>query len=975
MLTPSVTLSFHQPPVGAPAEAPSEPPGITRLRRELAEKTSRLEETLLNLDNLISPLDWLDAGDGFPAFGSWRFNRPVTRTQDRTHAPLNYLNEEEWRLHIAMARDLLTRNHLALGFRDHVSNFVGPVAISFVLKGQSPGATASGPVDADGDGEPDVDPLVGECTQAWEEWRALAEWGEGEHDREEECRHRFIVEGECTLRFFKGDAHSDGLPYVRHVEPELIRTPPGYSTMDPWGWGVKTRDDDDEYEEGIWICDPANVSEGRSVDACDYVRVKTNVDRTVKRGLSDFFPVAEHLRKVLGLLDNMGHVARLQAAIAWWEQYPTATAEQVQNQIRVGMDYSRLKLPPNPGSASTDVTNYEAGTVVRTEAGREVQPGPVASGVAGFAQVQSLLLRGVGFRWGCPSYFSGESDASFASVLVTGSPFVRITESRQERVKGFARAVAMRVLEFCEKTGRLPKGVCKRVRAVATARPVVIADEEKQARTFLSLYQQNCADPVEFIRKRGGDPKVVAANIAAWKKKFEPQQGQGAPGGMGGMPGMDGGMPPGGGGMGESNPAPPGSAGGDGSSPNAPDAGDHSSTQVGESVKGDWISEAGNPKHPVGVPYQVDGHWWVNQQYGKRVIPKHYTPTTQAPVQAKGTKQKGTKQKGTKQTGAKQKSTIDPKAVATAINGMLPDDTEVDKKIRKGKSSDRWEKKWEEALAHILGHGWKLSGTTNSPEDVMGTDIPHKDGRPVQVILDGKMSVNQKQLYSVASTATSRKLDKSADSPDDSVVCFVAVKYVPDSIKGQAEDGVYLQFGPRKTLQLNDNAPVDANLGPFKILDKSQLDALRRGEPQAIEALHKAIHDKIYNLDLAKYRDAVGNKAGENADERMEDASNSFDTGLILGADEGKLIDQARKVTQNASKKGKTQHAKNAVTDTPPEHLDEVGDHLIGRMTVDQLLELANRATQQAQALGASSTTSPTKAPKKKKKKKKKSKP
>lgn len=559
MLTPSVTLTFHQP---SSANTLTEPEGITRLRHELADKSRRLEETLLNLDNLISPLDWLDAGDGFPGFGTWRYNRPVNRTQDRTHAPLNYLNEEEWRLHVAMARDLVTRNHLALGFRDHVSNFIGPVAISFVLKGQAPGATASGPVDADGDGEPDVDPLVRECTQAWEEWRTLAEWGEGEHDREEECRHRLIAEGECTLRFFKGDAHSDGLPYVRHVEPELIRTPPGYSTIEPWGWGVKTREDDDECEEGIWICDAANVSEGRTVESCGYVRVKSNVDRTVKRGLSDFFPVAEHLRKVLGLLDNMGHVARLQAAIAWWEQYPTATAEQVQNQIRVGADYSRLKLPPSPGGTSTEVTNYEAGTVVRTESGREVQPGPVASGVAGFAQVQSLLLRGVGFRWGCPSYFSGDADASFASVLVTGSPFVRITESRQEKVKGFARAVAMRVLEFCEKTGRVPKGASKRVRAVATARPVVIADEEKQARTFLSLYQQNCADPVEFIRKRGGDPKVVAANIAAWKKKFEPPQ-QGA----GGMAG----------GMGGPSPAPPGSAGGDGSSPNAEE-------EIGEAI-------------------------------------------------------------------------------------------------------------------------------------------------------------------------------------------------------------------------------------------------------------------------------------------------------------------------------------------------------------------------------------------------------
>jgi hypothetical protein len=540
---------------GEPA-LPPEPEGIRRLKADLAAKTRRVEETLLSLDNLISPLDWLDAGGGFPGFGSWRFARPVTRTQDRTHAPLNYLNEEEWRLHVALARDLVTRNHLALGFRDHVCNFVGPVTVSFVARGHAPGPTPTGPADPDGgaaglDG-PAVHPLVRAAAQAWEEWCEAAEWGQGAHDREEECRRRLIVEGECTLRFFPGDAGTDGLPPVRHVEPELIRTPPGRTTTDREGWGVICADADDEVEEGLWVCRPENVSEGRAVPAGEYVRTKANVDRTVKRGLSDFFPVGEPLRKVLGLLDNLAHVARLQAAIAWWEQYPTATLGQVQTMIQTGADYSRTKLPPNQTGASTDVTNYEAGTVVRTEGGREVQPGPTSQ-PAGFAQVEQMVLRGVGFRWGCPSYFSGDADASFASVLVTGSPFVRITEARQEQVKGFARTVATRVLEFCERSGRLPRGTAKRVRPVATARPVVIADEEKQARTFLALYERNCADPVEFVRKRGGDPKVVAANIAAWQKKFAPPPG-------GAVPGVSG------------DPvaaAPPGSAGGDGSSPNA----------------------------------------------------------------------------------------------------------------------------------------------------------------------------------------------------------------------------------------------------------------------------------------------------------------------------------------------------------------------------------------------------------------------
>ncbi|AWM41755.1 Phage portal protein, lambda family [Gemmata obscuriglobus] len=570
MYPAAITLSVSDHFPGAPAV---ESASLAQLKREHAAKVRRLEETLLSLDNLLSPQDWLDAGDGFPGYGSWRVNRPAQRTQDRTKAPLSYLNEDEWRQHVALARDLCIRNHLALGFRDHISNFVGSMQLAFVPRRR---------------GDAQAEAVAKACLALWEEWCEFAEWGQGEEDREEECRRRLIVEGETTLRFFVGDDTSDGLPYVRHIEPELIRTPDGHSTLDPFGWGVITAEGDDEREEGLWLCDPANVSRGRQVASSEYVRMKANVDRTVKRGLSDFFPVGEQLRKVLGLLDNMAHVARVQAAIAWWEQYPNATLDQVINSVRMGEDYSRVKPAGNPGS-STSVTGYEAGTVVRTEGGREVKPGPVSSGTAGFETVERLVLKGVGFRWGCPSYFSGEGDASFASVLVTGSPFVRLTQGRQERVKAFACRVATRVLEFCERSGRLARGTSKRVKPVATAGPVVIADEEKKARTFLSLYQQKCASPLEFMRSTGAEPDQVAKDIAEWQAKFPDQGG-------GGLPPAS---PPPGAPPAPTDPTstPPGSAGGDGSSPNPTDI--FGEQILREKFTGDITDAAGRKRHYV----------------------------------------------------------------------------------------------------------------------------------------------------------------------------------------------------------------------------------------------------------------------------------------------------------------------------------------------------------------------------------------
>jgi len=864
-------------PLGLNAHEPAE---IRQLRSELAKKTKLVEDTLLSLDNLISPLDWQDAG--FGGSGSWRWARPVDRTMDRTHAPLNYLNEQEWRWALAQARDLVQRNHLALGFRDHVANFIGPVDVAFVLRGQSPGATASGPEDADGTEPSPVHPLVGACTQVWDEWREWADWGQGTHDREAECRRRLIVEGECTLRFFEGDRGSYGLPHVRHIEPELIRTPPGHSTQDRHGWGVITADDDDEDELGLWVCQYQNVSEGKEVPASEYVRIKGNVDRTVKRGWSDFNPVGEQLRKLMGLLDNVSHVARLQAAIAWWEQYPTATMQQVSNLIQAGQDYSRTKLPPNAVGADQSVSNYEAGTVVRTEGGREVKPGPVSEPGA-FAQVEQMVLRGIGFRWGCPSYFSGGSEDSFASVLVTGSPFVRITESRQEEVKGFARRVALRVLEFAERTGRLPRGAARRVRPVATAKPVVMADEEKQARTFLSLYEKNCADPVEFIRKRGGDPKVVAANIAAWQKKFAPPP---QPGGGGGAPG-GGAHPPSGSADGpppastEPTPSPPGSAGGDGSSPNA--------NPVGE---GRWFrEETDHEGNPMPTTPAGDGLKWElrdEHRSGGTVKVWHR-------VKAGSTETGSTGTPGAKTSDGAEKTdagTFDSAAAVQKLldDQLLPSDGEIEK-IRKdgaapsGRNQSKGpERRWERGVAVMLGPGWKASEISNSADDVTGSVTIN--GVVCPVIIDGKLSGAAGFSYGQEGPSVRNKLDAASAQPN-TIVAFLVAHVTPEGHDGSiASDGVTLRIGvhPQSISWDHDSIKNAGEFGPFQVLTAAEFHALRKGDAATVEKFRKNVLEKLKGIDLDKYKAAQTDASEVQTGRVTTSASQSASTSIKLGA-------------------------------------------------------------------------------------------
>jgi hypothetical protein len=535
---------------------------LARLQAELDRKTKLIQEsTLLWGDSLgwpdspmgqrFGPGEW-GAGGGLGYGGNIPYPF-IDRSINRTHAPLPLLTEVEWRLGVAASQDLCTRNHLAIAFKEFVSNYVGPCQVQFVLRGQTPAPVASGPTDADGDGSPDTDPLIAVCQQLWDEWAELNDWGQGEEDREAECRDRLFRHGDVTLRFFRGGPETDGLPVCRHVEPEMIRSPA--NATDHQKWGIETPPNDAETVTRIYQCSPSDQTRGEWVDALKFVRVKANVDRTIKRGLPDLFPVASHLRRVVGLLENMGEVAKLQAAIAWIQKYgPLASQEQIRAAITQGADYTGVKLPSFGGQAQTvSVRDHIAGSVIHAENGKVFEPGPMSS-PAGFELVEKTIMRSTGLRWCAPQFFSGDTEG-FAGVLVTGSPFTRCIEARQERMKGFTRSVAKKVLDLAEESGRLPAGASQRVKVLVTCKPVVFADEEKQARVFETELRNKVLDPQEWIKKRGRDPKVVAANIAAWQAKFPPQPPPG-PGGADRPFGKD------------TTPAPPGSAGGDGSSPN-----------------------------------------------------------------------------------------------------------------------------------------------------------------------------------------------------------------------------------------------------------------------------------------------------------------------------------------------------------------------------------------------------------------------
>lgn len=574
-----------QPARPAPAVAVRE---LARLREELAA-VKALQESYL--DNRF----WWQNADPyetrFEFGGSGSLYPYADRSQDRTHAPLPYLTEPEWRASLALVRDMAQRNHILQGFCDHLCAFVGSVSVQFVRRGEVPGPVAAA-----------TDSWVKAATGAWEETCEVNEWGTGETDRETECRRRVSLEGDTTLKFFRGDRYE--VPKMRHVEPELIRSPNvvpddfPWATTNDWKWGKLTKPSDAETVLALWESHP-DGTDGCVIPANRFVTSKVNVDRCVKRGMSDFFACTELLTKTKGLLEAMAHVARLQAKIAWWEQFLTATEAQ----IRAMTEASRNTIVPGStynayagasAQRDTDVKDYPTGAVIRTDV-REVKPGPTAT-PDGFLAIEQAVMRSIGFRFGLPDSFTGDAN-SFAAALTKGSLLVNFIEERQKKNRGFVHNVVMMSLALCEESGRVPPGTCRAVKPVLTSKQIEIADEEKKARKFLALYAAKCASPQKYIESEGHDPKEVAADILAWNKIF-PQPAQ-APQPR---PALD------------PTPAPPGSAGGDQSSPND-----------------NPMNEGRVAENFTGT--DAHGHHWVN---GKQVKAPDESPTASAHVSIPG---------------------------------------------------------------------------------------------------------------------------------------------------------------------------------------------------------------------------------------------------------------------------------------------------------------------------------------------------
>jgi len=328
-------------------------------------------------------------------------------------------------------------------------------------------------------------------------------------NREEELFRRARRDGEYFLALYHV---GNGRVQSRIIEPEQVTTPLNeqevaqtVGLMDralSYSYGVVTPDCDLETPLGYHVVWRNPKPHGRDTwqwfPESRMVHCKLNVDCNIKRGISDFFSVYEKLVDAAKLLRNTTKGHAIMSAIAFIREHAAGVSKSSVESMRSSDAWSQYtQVTRTEGSRTRYTHRYQPGTVLDVPFGQAYKASPLAEQGVGQSTVfvEEAVLRVAGSRWCMPSFMvSGDtSNASYATALVSESPFVKYCQ-RQQKVEKFHHAdVLWKVLKIAHAFGRFNDfGVSwkqlQQLVSVAVETPIVAArnqNEETNRRKIL----------------------------------------------------------------------------------------------------------------------------------------------------------------------------------------------------------------------------------------------------------------------------------------------------------------------------------------------------------------------------------------------------------------------------------------------------------------------------------------------------------
>lgn len=425
-------------------------------------------------------------------------NRPVFETQaelDEIRAASRYLDD---------------RLAFAIGVRENLSSFIVGSGFSYrVLPEKSTGLTDA----------------LRQATEVVDEFLDRHDWI-GELDLE--LFQRELRDGEFFLSYWPQD---DGRMEVRIVEPERVREP-----AQPTRWnrfGIETEQDDIGARLGYWVYFDRANDEPTWLPAARVLHHKVNVDRAVKRGLSDYVPLEQDLPQAGKLLRAMVRGAGIQAAVPFIREHAAGTTQAQVASLRSSNAVEEKTATYRTGQRTEYRGSYKPGTVLDVREGLTYKASPLANGEAAraYVEIMQASLRAMGVRWCAPEFIiSGDaSNANYASTLIAGGPFVRYCERRQTRLARSHSRTLWRVLKHACEDGRIRSSYDELKRLIdlqVTGPEVAIADRVGETARREMLVRGGVMSRKTWADKEGLDYEQEQANGAAVQQPqtFGPQQ-------------------------------------------------------------------------------------------------------------------------------------------------------------------------------------------------------------------------------------------------------------------------------------------------------------------------------------------------------------------------------------------------------------------------------------------------------------------
>jgi hypothetical protein len=341
-------------------------------------------------------------------------------------------------------RILSEKNPIGLGIRRNLTNFTLGTGFTYKFS----------PKDED-------DQDLTQAAQDWlDEFDERVEWTMVEREMHE----RTIPDGEVFLRL---DPISGGRAETVFPEPDAITEPTQSAAIDDflgffaldWKFGIASLPRRPDRPVAYFQDMTGDQTDWDVFPADRMVHGKRNVVANVKRGTSDYYPVAADLRRVDKIFRNTGEGAALQSAIAFIREHAPGVTESQVSALTGGKEELEIDRITAAGNQRTErFQRYLPGTILDVKNGQVYKPGPMGDG-AKYVDVSAALLDYAGTRWNFPSYMlsSNAEGTSFATGLVMESPFVKAMEWEQTWFVDLYKRVKWKMLGIAIRAGRFAR--------------------------------------------------------------------------------------------------------------------------------------------------------------------------------------------------------------------------------------------------------------------------------------------------------------------------------------------------------------------------------------------------------------------------------------------------------------------------------------------------------------------------------------